>query len=118
MRVKMHVKKGDTVLVASGKYKGRVGKVKEVLPKKYAVIVEGVNIVKKAVRVSPKYPQGGFIEKEAPARLQGPPHLPRLRQAHPGAEEVPGERQEDPGLRQVRRGPGHGGVRYALGRGP
>jgi len=66
MRVKMHVKKGDTVLVASGKYKGRVGKVKEVLPKKYAVIVEGVNIVKKAVRVSPKYPQGGFIEKEAP----------------------------------------------------
>ena len=58
MRVKMHVKKGDTVLVASGKYKGRVGK--------YAVIVEGVNIVKKAVRVSPKYPQGGFIEKEAP----------------------------------------------------
>ena len=66
MRVKMHVKKGDTVLVASGKYKGRVGKVKAVLPKKMAVIVEGVNLVKKAVRPSPKYPQGGFVEQEAP----------------------------------------------------
>lgn len=58
MRAKVHVKKGDTVLVASGKYKGRVGKVKAVLPKKGAVIVEGVNIVKKAVRVSPQYPPG------------------------------------------------------------
>lgn len=66
MRAKVHVKKGDTVLVASGKYKGRVGKVKQVLPRRQAVIVEGVNLVKKAVRVSPQHPQGGFIEKEAP----------------------------------------------------
>ncbi|AFV75364.1 50S ribosomal protein L24 [Thermus oshimai] len=66
MQPKLHVKKGDTVLVASGKYKGRTGKVKQVLPKKYAVIVEGVNIVKKAVRPSPKHPQGGFVEQEAP----------------------------------------------------
>ncbi len=66
MGPKVHVKKGDTVLVASGKYKGRVGKVKEVLPRKQAVIVEGVNLVKKAVRPSPKHPQGGFIEMEAP----------------------------------------------------
>lgn len=66
MQAKLHVKKGDMVLVASGKYKGQVGKVKAVLPKKGAVIVEGVNIVKKAVRVSPQYPQGGFVEQEAP----------------------------------------------------
>lgn len=66
MQGKVHVKKGDTVLVASGKYKGQVGKVKAVLPKKGAVIVEGVNIVKKAVRVSPQHPQGGFVEQEAP----------------------------------------------------
>jgi large subunit ribosomal protein L24 len=66
MQAKVHVKKGDTVLVASGKYKGRVGKVKAVLPRKMAVIVEGVNLVKKAVRPSPKHPQGGFVEQEAP----------------------------------------------------
>ncbi|SDE38246.1 LSU ribosomal protein L24P [Thermus arciformis] len=69
MRAKVHVKKGDTVLVASGKYKGRVGKVKQVLPRRQAVIVEGVNLVKKAVRVSPQHPQGGFIEKEAPLHV-------------------------------------------------
>lgn len=66
MQPKLHVKKGDTVYVASGKHRGRTGVVKQVLPKRYAVIVEGVNLVKKAVRPSPKYPQGGFIEVEAP----------------------------------------------------
>lgn len=67
--MKLHVKKGDTVLVASGKYKGRTGVVKQVLPKEMKVVVEGVNLVKKAVRQSTKHPQGGFIEVEAPLHI-------------------------------------------------
>lgn len=46
---KVHVKKGDTVVVISGKYKGKQGKVLTVLPKDKKVVVEGVNIVKKHV---------------------------------------------------------------------
>ena len=41
--VKLHVKKGDTVLVLSGKDKGKQGKIVEALPKKAKVVVEGVN---------------------------------------------------------------------------
>jgi len=63
---KIHVKKGDTGVVVSGSHKGEKGKVKAVLPSKQAVIVEGVNIIKKAVRPTPQRPQGGFSEQEAP----------------------------------------------------
>ncbi|ADL42159.1 ribosomal protein L24 [Caldicellulosiruptor acetigenus I77R1B] len=63
---KVHVKKGDTVVVISGKYKGKQGKVLTVLPKDKKVVVEGVNIVKKHVRPNPKMPQGGIITQEAP----------------------------------------------------
>lgn len=45
--VKLHVKKGDTVLVLSGKDKGKQGKIVEALPKKAKVVVEGVNKVKR-----------------------------------------------------------------------
>ena len=44
--IKMHVKKGDTVLVLSGKDKGKEGKIIEALPKKAKVVVEGVNKVR------------------------------------------------------------------------
>ncbi|MDU4961536.1 MAG: 50S ribosomal protein L24 [Sporomusaceae bacterium] len=63
--VKMHVKKGDTVLVLSGKDKGKKGKILESLPKKSKVIVEGVNKVKRHTKASQKLPQGGIIVKEA-----------------------------------------------------
>ena len=43
----MHVKKGDTVIVISGKDKGKKGKVIKVLPKKVKLLVEGVNMVTK-----------------------------------------------------------------------
>ena len=61
-QVKLHVKKGDTVVVLAGKDKGKEGKIVEALPKKGKVVVEGVNKVKP----SQKYPQGGIIQKEAP----------------------------------------------------
>ena len=59
--IKMHVKKGDTVLVLSGKDKGKEGKIIEALPKKAKVVVEGVNKVKRHTKPSQANPQGGII---------------------------------------------------------
>ena len=63
---KLHVKKGDTVLVLSGKDKGKQGKVIQALPKKAKVVVEGVNKVKRHTKPNQSAPQGGIITKEAP----------------------------------------------------
>ena len=64
--VKLHVKNGDTVLVLTGKDKGKQGKIVEALPKKAKVVVEGVNKVKRHTKPSQANPQGGIITKEAP----------------------------------------------------
>ncbi|WP_062196939.1 50S ribosomal protein L24 [Massilibacterium senegalense] len=61
----MHVKKGDKVMVISGKDKGKQGIILEAFPKKDRVVVEGVNIVKKHAKPSQVNPQGGIIETEA-----------------------------------------------------
>jgi large subunit ribosomal protein L24 len=79
MANKLHIKKGDMVIVMRGKEapyfdengkkvytKGRVIKV---LPKENRVIVEGVNMVKKHARPSQANPQGGIIEMEAPIHI-------------------------------------------------
>jgi large subunit ribosomal protein L24 len=52
--LKLHVKKGDTVIVLSGKDKGKQGKVIEALPKKAKVVIEGVNKVKRHTKPSPE----------------------------------------------------------------
>jgi large subunit ribosomal protein L24 len=65
-RHRLSVKKGDTVVVLAGKNKGDKGKVLRVEPKKERLIVEGVNLVKRHTRATPKVPQGGIITKEAP----------------------------------------------------
>lgn len=65
-RVRMHVKKGDLVVVISGKYRGKRGKVLRVLPKTGRVVVERVNVVKRHTKPSRKNPQGGILEREAP----------------------------------------------------
>jgi len=61
---KYHVKKDDEVLVISGSHKGKQGRVLQVLKNKARVIVEGVNLTKKAVRPTQDRPKGGFDEKE------------------------------------------------------
>ncbi|WP_050613641.1 50S ribosomal protein L24 [Bacillus testis] len=61
----MHVKKGDKVVVISGKDKGKQGVILEAYPKKDRVLVEGVNIVKKHSKPSQVNPQGGIISQEA-----------------------------------------------------
>ena len=62
---KMHVKKGDKVVVLSGKDKGKQGQILRAMPSEGKVIVEGVAIVKKAVRPNAQHQQGGIIEQEA-----------------------------------------------------
>ncbi len=66
---KLHVKKGDTVFVISGEYKGQQGRVLEVLRNKSRAIVEGMNLVSKHTKPNAQTPQGGIIKKEAPVHL-------------------------------------------------
>ena len=61
---KLHVKKGDTVLVLSGKSRGKQGKVLEVSPKEGKVIVEKVNMVTKHVKPRREGEAGGRVEAE------------------------------------------------------
>lgn len=63
---KIRLKKGDTVVVRSGKYKGKTGKVTETHPTLNKVTVEGINIVKKHMKPNRQYPQGGIIEITKP----------------------------------------------------
>lgn len=62
----MHIKKGDTVLVMTGKDAGKKGKVLKVIPLKNRVVVEGVNRVKKHQRPNRAIPQGGILKIESP----------------------------------------------------
>lgn len=64
--MKMNVKKGDTVEVISGKDKGVRGRVLKSIPQEHRIIVEGVAIVKKAMRPNQQDQTGGITEIEAP----------------------------------------------------
>jgi large subunit ribosomal protein L24 len=63
---KIRLKKGDTVVVRAGKYKGKNGKVLEVHPSLNKVTVEGINIVKKHQKPNKAYPQGAIVELTKP----------------------------------------------------
>ncbi|EJX09652.1 50S ribosomal protein L24 [gut metagenome] len=66
---KLHIKKGDTVFVNTGKDKGKTGKVVKVLVSEQRAIVEGLNIVSKSQKPSAKNPQGGIVKTEAPIHI-------------------------------------------------
>ncbi len=61
---KVHVRRGDTVMVISGKDKGKTGKVAVVSPTEGKVIVEGVNMVTKHVKPRKQGDQGGIVKAE------------------------------------------------------
>jgi large subunit ribosomal protein L24 len=63
---KIRLKKGDTVKVRSGKYKGQTGKISAVHPQENKVTVDGINIVKKHVKPTQAKPQGGIVELTKP----------------------------------------------------
>ena len=69
MQKKLHIKKGDTVVVITGNNKGQKGRVLEVIRKTDRAIVEGVNMIKKHTKPNAATPQGGIIEKEAPVHI-------------------------------------------------
>jgi large subunit ribosomal protein L24 len=58
------VKKNDMVVVLSGEDRGKIGKVLATFPDKQRVLIEGVNVIKKALRKSQDNPKGGIITKE------------------------------------------------------
>ena len=63
------IKKGDRVVVLTGKDKGKTGNVTRVWPKECRVLVEGINIVQRHTRPTQLDPQGGIKNKEAPLHL-------------------------------------------------
>ena len=69
MQKKIHIKKGDTVMVIAGESKGQKGRVLEVDREKERAIVESVNMVSKHTKPNAKAPKGGILRKEAPVHI-------------------------------------------------
>ena len=69
MQKKLHIRKGDTVVVITGESKGQKGRVLEVDRDKNRALVEGVNMVSKHTKPNAKSPQGGILKKEAPVNV-------------------------------------------------
>jgi large subunit ribosomal protein L24 len=73
MNKKLHIRKGDTVVVNAGDDKGKQGRVLEIVFDKKKgrtrAIVEGVNMVTKHTKPNAKNTQGGFVKKEAPVHV-------------------------------------------------
>jgi large subunit ribosomal protein L24 len=63
---KIRLKKGDTVIVLAGKYKGKTGKILATHPRDNKVTVEGINIVKKHQKPTKANPQGGILDLTKP----------------------------------------------------
>ena len=61
---KLKIKKGDTVVVLTGRNKGAKGEVLEVMPEERRVVVQGVNVMTKHVKPSQQNPQGGLVKGE------------------------------------------------------
>jgi large subunit ribosomal protein L24 len=75
-RLKLKLKKGDTVLIRRGKDRGKTGEIIAILPKLNKVVVEGANIVKRARKASSKNPKGGIDSMPRPIAISnvGLPH--------------------------------------------
>jgi large subunit ribosomal protein L24 len=69
MQKKLHIKKGDTVVILTGESRNQKGRVLEIDRIKERAIVEGVNLVSKHTKPNAKSPQGGIIKKEAPVHI-------------------------------------------------
>ncbi|HSW85731.1 MAG TPA: 50S ribosomal protein L24 [Candidatus Saccharimonadales bacterium] len=63
---KIRLKKGDNVMVRSGKYKGKTGKITATHPFDNKVTVSGINVVKKHVKPNRQYPQGAIVDITKP----------------------------------------------------
>jgi large subunit ribosomal protein L24 len=66
---KLSIRTGDKVKIIAGKDKGKEGKILSVMPYKQRVLVERVNMMKKATRANQKNPSGGIVEMEGPIHV-------------------------------------------------
>jgi large subunit ribosomal protein L24 len=74
MGAKFKIKKGDRVVVLTGRDKGRMGEVLRVIPTEDRLVVQGVNVVKRHQRPSQVSP-GGIVEQEAPIHISNVAHI-------------------------------------------
>jgi len=65
----LKIKKNDTVLVTTGREKGKKGRVLSVNPSEEKLLIERINVIKRHMKPSKKQTQGGIIEKEAPLHI-------------------------------------------------
>lgn len=65
----MNIRKNDVVLVITGKYKGRRGRVLRMYPQENRLVVEGINMIKRHTRPTSRNQQGGIVEREAPIHI-------------------------------------------------
>ena len=75
MSVKLKMKKGDRVVVITGRDKGKEGEIIKVMPKESRVIVQGVNVAKRHTRPSAANPSGGIVDKELPIHVSNVAHI-------------------------------------------
>ncbi len=66
---KLHIRKGDNVMVIAGDDRGKTGKVLEILVDKNRAVVEGINIITKHTKPSAGKPEGGLKKTEAPLHI-------------------------------------------------
>lgn len=72
--IKLKVKKGDEVIVITGKYKGKKGKILKVFPEQNKIVVSGINLVKKHTKPT-QVSEGGIIIKELPIDISNVAHV-------------------------------------------
>ena len=72
---RLKIKKGDRVVVISGRDKGKVGEVIKMFPREMRAIVQGVHRVKRHTRPTQANPQGGIVEKEGAIHLSNIAHV-------------------------------------------
>jgi large subunit ribosomal protein L24 len=65
----LRIKKNDTVMITTGKEKGKKGRVLAFSSSKNGIVIEKINVVKKHMKPTGKFKQGGIIEKEAPVHI-------------------------------------------------
>jgi large subunit ribosomal protein L24 len=65
----LRIRRDDIVMVMAGKDKGKTGKIVRVIPKANKAVIENINVVKKSVKKSDTYPQGGYVELEKPVAM-------------------------------------------------
>lgn len=72
--IKLKLKKGDEVIVITGKYKGKKGKIIKIFPEQNKAIVSGINVVRKHTKAS-QVSDGGIIAKELPIHISNIAHI-------------------------------------------